>query len=110
MNRARTTSPSTSKSSSKCASVVGAAMKVFDSCINAMMPTRMAIPPLAEITRGVQTDRRLRVRLTLHPLDRVDAEQLQGLLQDARRQVAQQQPALPEGVRVGLDDGAVLEE
>src|SRR5438034_74390 len=42
-SRSRTDSPVASNSCSKCASVVGCPMNVFDSCKKAMMPIRMAL-------------------------------------------------------------------
>src|SRR5439155_1308360 len=55
----------------------------------------------------------LRARLGRHSSDalhRPDAEQVEAALNGAAGQVTQEQPAGAQGFRVGLEDGAVLEE
>ena len=46
----------------------------------------------------------------LHPLDGADAEQVERLLDDAADQIDQQQPAVLQFRRLGLQHRAVLEE
>ena len=46
----------------------------------------------------------------LHPFHRPNAQQIEAALDDPGRQVAQQQPALAQGRRLGLQHGAILEE
>src|ERR1700724_1467051 len=48
--------------------------------------------------------------LSLHPLHRLNAQQTQTRLDRARSEIAEQQPALAEHRRLGLDDRAILVE